>query len=86
MSGAEPGCGPTLASNDAARPTLGVATTGGVARAGHDRTQRRARSLTIDVVGGAGVSCLLVFTFRGITSDCSTTLFEREDPLWRFCR
>jgi hypothetical protein len=68
VSGAEPGCGPTLASNDAARPTLGVATTGGVARAGHDRTQRRARSLTIDVVGGAGVSCLLVFTFRGITS------------------
>jgi len=64
VSGAEPGCGPTLASNDAARPTLGVATTGGVARAGHDRTQRRARSLTIDVVGGAGVSCLLVFTFR----------------------
>ena len=43
VSGAEPGCGPTLASNDAARPTLGVATTGGVARAGHDRTQRRAR-------------------------------------------
>ena len=68
MSGAEPGCGPTLASNDAARPTLGVATTGGVARAGHDRTQRRARSLTIDVVGGAGVTYLLVFTFRGITS------------------
>jgi hypothetical protein len=68
VSGAGPGCGPTLASNDAARPTLGVATTGGVARAGHDRTQRRARSLTIDVVGGAGVSCLLVFTFRGITS------------------
>src|SRR5258705_5737617 len=68
VSGAEPGCGPTLASNDAARPTLGVATTGGVARAGHDRTQRRARSLTIDVVGGAGVNCLLVFTFRGITS------------------
>ena len=24
MSGAEPGCGPTLASNDAARPTLGL--------------------------------------------------------------
>src|ERR1700722_3634656 len=55
VSGAEPGCGPTLASNDAARPTLGVATTGGVARAGHDRTQRRGRSLTIDVVGGAAV-------------------------------
>jgi len=81
VSGAEPGCGPTLASNDAARPTLGVATTGGVARAGHDRTQRRARSLTIDVVGGAGVNCLLVFSFRGITS-VARQRFSSEKTRW----
>ena len=35
----------------------------------------------MDVVGGAGVSCLLVFTFRGITS-VARQRFSSEKTRW----
>jgi hypothetical protein len=58
--------------------TIEVATTGGIARAGHDRTHRRARSLTIDVMGRRGRQLVARVHIQGHHLRCSTTLFDEK--------
>jgi len=84
VSGAGPGCGPTLASNDAARPTLGLPLL----------VALRAQVTTGHSVG-RGHSPLMLWAARAsVACSCSRSgtsppLLDnafRRDLLWRFCR